>query len=56
MMVKLVLLDENGNVLSVEYSKPRKEFEAKMLFGDLQHKMFSVEAKIDKNEMCNPNN
>lgn len=56
MLVKLMLLDKKGNALLVEYSKPREEFEAKMLFGDLQYKMFSSEAGIDKNEMCGANN
>lgn len=56
MIVKLTLLDKKGEVILVEYSKPREEFEAKMLFGDLQYKMFSTEAGIDKNEMCGSNN
>jgi len=50
-----VLLDEKGKVAKMESSKPREEFEAIMLFEDLQHKMYASEVGMDKNAMCNPN-
>ena len=56
MQVKILLLNEKGKVVKMEDSNPREEFEAIMLFGDLQHKMFASEAGIDKNAMCDPNN
>ena len=55
MLVKIVLLDEDNKVVKVEDSKPREEFEAIMLFGDLQHKLYSSEIGMDKNAMCDPN-
>ena len=56
MLVKIVLLNEEGKVVKMEDSKPRKEFEAIMLYGDLQYKMFASEVGMDKNAMCDPNN
>lgn len=56
MLVRIVLLDENGRMVKLEDSKPREEFEAIMLFGDLQHKLYSSEVGMDKNAMCDPNN
>ena len=54
--VRIVLLDEKGKMIKIDDSKPREDFEAVMLYEDLQHKMYSSEVGMDKNAMCNPNN